>query len=229
MPSYIDGRKIEAFYDIGHKIGSGGFSTVRIATSKTDKKECAVKIIQKKALGSDLELVGKEIDIMRRIDHPHVIKLFDIFETSSHIYMVLELVTGGELFDRIVERGFFSEQDARAVIRCMLSAVDYLHKENIVHRDLKPENLLCTSRESDVDVKLADFGLSTVFDAQTILSTTCGTPGYVAPEVLMQRGYGKEVDLWSIGVIAYILFCGFPPFYSEDQNELFQQIITAKF
>jgi len=141
----------------------------------------------------------------------------------------MELVTGGELFDRIVEKGSYSEEDAKTLVRKIVSAIEYLHSLNIAHRDLKPENLLVKSIADDTEVKIADFGLSKIIDEQKMMQTACGTPGYVAPEVLNAEGYDKEVDMWSIGVITYILLCGFPPFYSESVPEVFEQIMKAEF
>jgi len=141
----------------------------------------------------------------------------------------MELVTGGELFDRIVEKGSYSEEDAKELVRKIVSAVEYLHSKGIAHRDLKPENLLVKSLENDTEVKIADFGLSKIIDQEKMMQTACGTPGYVAPEVLQAEGYGEEVDMWSIGVITYILLCGFPPFYSESVPEVFEQIMKAEY
>jgi calcium/calmodulin-dependent protein kinase I len=136
-------------------------------------------------------------------------------------------VTGGELFDKIVEIGNYTEADAAKLVHKMLSAIDYLHNMGIVHRDLKPENLLLKDNSVSAEVKLADFGLSKIVGQAVMMQTACGTPGYVAPEVLKAQGYGPEVDLWSIGVITYILLCGFPPFYHEEMPELFEQIMSA--
>jgi serine/threonine protein kinase len=132
----------------------------------------------------------------------------------------MELVTGGELFDRIVEKGSYTEKDAADLIKQVLSAVAYMHDSGVVHRDLKPENLLYHSPDEDSKIMISDFGLSKMEDSG-IMATACGTPGYVAPEVLAQKPYGKEVDVWSIGVISYILLCGYPPFYDENDANLF--------
>jgi len=141
----------------------------------------------------------------------------------------MELVTGGELFDKIVDKGSYSESDASTLIKKIVSAVEYLHSLNIVHRDLKPENLLLRSADNDLEVALADFGLSKIVGPQTLMQTACGTPSYVAPEVLNATGYDREVDLWSIGVITYIMLCGFPPFYGDSVPEIFEQIMDANF
>uniref|UniRef100_A0A023GH21 Putative ca2+/calmodulin-dependent protein n=1 Tax=Amblyomma triste TaxID=251400 RepID=A0A023GH21_AMBTT len=140
----------------------------------------------------------------------------------------MELVTGVNVFDRIVEKGSYTEKDASDLIRQILEAVDYMHSQGVVHRDLKPENLLYYCPDEDSKIMISDFGLSKMEDSG-IMATACGTPGYVAPEVLAQKPYGKAVDVWSIGVIAYILLCGYPPFYDESDANLFAQILKGEF
>jgi calcium/calmodulin-dependent protein kinase I len=170
-----------------------------------------------------------EIAILKKVKHDNIISLLEMFECGDKIYFVMELVTGGELFDRIVEKGSYTEEDAKRLVRKITHAIKYLHENDIAHRDLKPENLLVKSLEEDTEVKIADFGLSKVIDQDKMMQTACGTPGYVAPEVLNAEGYDKEVDMWSIGVITYILLCGFPPFYSESVPEVFEQIMKADY
>jgi len=162
------------------------------------------------------------------LKHPNIVELLDVFEDRTHVYLVMELVTGGELFDRIVEKGSYTEKDASYLIKQVLKAVDFMHDKGVVHRDLKPENLLYYSPDEDSKIMISDFGLSKTEESGT-MATACGTPGYVAPEVLAQKPYGKEVDIWSIGVIAYILLCGYPPFYDENDSELFRQILKAEY
>ncbi|XP_010117922.1 PREDICTED: calcium/calmodulin-dependent protein kinase type 1D-like, partial [Chlamydotis macqueenii] len=140
-----------------------------------------------------------------RIKHENIVALEDIYESPNHLYLVMQLVSGGELFDRIVEKGFYTEKDASTLIRQVLDAVYYLHRMGIVHRDLKPENLLYYSQDEESKIMISDFGLSKMEGKGDVMSTACGTPGYVAPEVLAQKPYSKAVDCWSIGVIAYIL------------------------
>ncbi|XP_067614474.1 calcium/calmodulin-dependent protein kinase type 1 [Eurosta solidaginis] len=152
----------------------------------------------------------------------------ETFEDKTKVYLVMELVTGGELFDRIVEKGSYTEKDASGLIRQILEAVDYMHEQGVVHRDLKPENLLYYSSDEHSKIMISDFGLSKIEDSG-IMATACGTPGYVAPEVLSQKPYGKAVDVWSIGVISYILLCGYPPFYDENDANLFAQILKGEF
>ncbi|XP_061550328.1 calcium/calmodulin-dependent protein kinase type 1G-like isoform X2 [Phycodurus eques] len=154
--------------------------------------------------------------------------MVDFYESQTYFYLVMQLVSGGELFDRILDRGVYSEMDASRVIRQVLHAVSYLHHNDIVHRDLKPENILYYSPEENSKIMISDFGLSKMLD-KDVMSTACGTPGYVAPEVLAQKPYSKAVDCWSIGVITYILLCGYPPFYEDSETRLFSKITEAQY
>ncbi|NWR21398.1 KCC4 kinase, partial [Emberiza fucata] len=155
----------------------------------------------------DKKIVRTEIGVLLRLSHPNIIKLKEIFETPTEISLVLELVTGGELFDRIVEKGYYSERDAADAVKQILEAVSYLHANGIVHRDLKPENLLYATPAPDAPLKIADFGLSKIVEDHVTMKTVCGTPGYCAPEILRGCAYGPEVDMWSLGIITYILSC----------------------
>jgi len=218
-------------YDFGEELGRGAFAVVRYATHKKSKRKYAVKIIDKKNLGeSHAVSLKREIEIMQQVAHPNIIKLRQVFENEKkYVYLVMELVTGGELFDRIVDKSQYGEKDAALLTKKMVDALKYLHERKIAHRDLKPENILLANQMSDTDVKLADFGLSRMIDESTMMKTACGTPTYVAPEVLKATGYGPEVDMWSIGVITYILLCGFPPFYGDTIPEMFEQIMSGTF
>ncbi|KAH8342756.1 hypothetical protein KR084_006072 [Drosophila pseudotakahashii] len=235
---------IEEKYNLHGLLGTGAFSEVRLAESKeTPGDHFAVKIIDKKALKGKEESLENEIRVLRRfsanhfdgkcpngtrLTHPNIVQLLETYEDKSKVYLVMELVTGGELFDRIVEKGSYTEKDASHLIRQILEAVDYMHEQGVVHRDLKPENLLYYSADDDSKIMISDFGLSKMEDSG-IMATACGTPGYVAPEVLAQKPYGKAVDVWSIGVISYILLCGYPPFYDENDANLFAQILKGVF
>ena len=191
--------------------------------------EVAIKIIDK-AKVEDMQDIQREIEIMNMVDHPNVINLFEIFDEPKKMNLVLELVTGGELFDRIVAKGNYSEKDAATCMSQLCQALDYLHTKKIVHRDLKPENLLYASPADDANLKVADFGLARMLTAGDMMKTACGTPGYVAPEILKNKGYDSgAVDMWSAGVILYILLCGFPPFYEEELPALFDQILHARY
>lgn len=203
-------------------LGSGAFSEVFLVRQRVTGKLFALKCIKKTPAFRDSNLEN-EIAVLRRIKHENIVTLEDIYESSTHYYLVMQLVSGGELFDRILERGVYTEHDASLVIRQVLSAVQYLHENGIVHRDLKPENLLYLTPEENSRIMLTDFGLSKM-EQSGVMSTACGTPGYVAPEVLAQKPYSKAVDCWSIGVITYILLCGYPPFYEETESKLFEKI-----
>jgi len=217
-------------YEIKKELGRGAFSVVKLGVNKKTKEKVAIKIINRNDVGQDYEKnLRMEMEILKKVHHENIIALLEMIEAGNKLYFVMELVTGGELFDRIVEKGSYSEEDARVLVKKIVSAIDYLHKLGIAHRDLKPENLLVKSIQNDTEVKIADFGLSKIIDKEKLMQTACGTPGYVAPEVLNAEGYDKEVDMWSIGVITYILLCGFPPFYSESVPEVFEQIMKAEY
>eukprot|EP00457_Paulinella_chromatophora_P004007 gb/GEZN01004017.1/.p1 GENE.gb/GEZN01004017.1/~~gb/GEZN01004017.1/.p1 ORF type:complete len:324 (-),score=73.00 gb/GEZN01004017.1/:207-1178(-) len=218
-------------YKASEKLGCGSFATVKKATRKSDKQVFAVKIIKKNDLKpEELQVVHDEVEIMHKIDHPHCVKFIEVYETKKRLYMVMELLTGGELFDRIVEKQAFSEKEAVGVISSVAGALQYLHRHGIVHRDLKPENLLCSSKSDDFVIKITDFGLAKFrINANATMHTACGTPGYVAPEVLKNEAYGPEVDVWSLGVIMYILLCGFPPFYHAKTSELYKLIKGGRY
>ena len=216
-------------YEVLQTLGTGAFSEVKKAIHKETKKLVAIKIIDRAKCKGKESMIQSEIEILKKVEHPNIIKLFDIFESTDKIYLVMELVTGGELFDSIVERGKYSEQDSAQLIYQILKGIEYLHSVGICHRDLKPENLLYFDKSKNARIMISDFGLSKIFNEDQVMKTACGTPGYVAPEVLRRKGYRKEVDMWSIGVITYILLCGYPPFYEENNAELFNQILKGKF
>ncbi|XP_068611176.1 calcium/calmodulin-dependent protein kinase type 1D [Brachionichthys hirsutus] len=210
-------------------LGTGAFSEVVLAQERLTGRMFAVKCIPKKALKGKESSIENEIAVLRKIKHENIVALEDIYESPDHLYLIMQLVSGGELFDRIVEKGFYTEKDASTLIRQVLDAVDYLHHMGIVHRDLKPENLLYFNPQDESKIMISDFGLSKMEGSGDVMSTACGTPGYVAPEVLAQKPYSKAVDCWSIGVIAYILLCGYPPFYDENDSKLFEQILKADY
>ena len=162
------------------------------------------------------------------MNHPNIVRLIDFYDEPSQYLIAMEYLEGGELFDRIVKKAYYNEKEARDLAQIFLSAVKYMHDRNVVHRDLKPENLLLKSQSDDADVKIADFGFATIAEADT-LTEQCGTPGYVAPEILGHKKYGKAVDMWSVGVITYILLGGYPPFHDDNQRQLFKKIQAAKY
>ncbi|KAI9188287.1 hypothetical protein H9P43_002678 [Blastocladiella emersonii ATCC 22665] len=235
MPNILDpGRArtldhLNAKYDVGDVIGTGAFSEVRKATERATGVQFAVKVIDKAKCKGKESMIQSEVAILSRVKHRNVIRLFEMYESPTKIYLIMEIVTGGELFDRIVARGFYTEADAAKLVCEILLGVRYLHSLNICHRDLKPENLLFYDASPTSRIMISDFGLSKIFSDEQVMRTACGTPGYVAPEVLRREIYTKQVDMWSIGVITYILLCGYPPFYEENNHALFQQIMRGEY
>ncbi|KAG6079338.1 hypothetical protein E4U15_003825 [Claviceps sp. LM218 group G6] len=216
----------KAKYRFGKTLGAGTYGVVREADGPTGK--VAVKIILKKNVKGNEKMVYDELDMLQRLKHPHIVRFVDWFESRDKFYIVTELATGGELFDRICEQGKFTEKDASQTIKQIMSAVDYLHDNDVVHRDLKPENLLYVTREPDSNLILADFGIAKALDSkEETLKTMAGSFGYAAPEVMEQKGHGKPVDMWSMGVITYTLLCGYPPFRSENLRDLLRECTVA--
>lgn len=233
-PTLIAGEITEDIhrkYKIHELLGTGSYAIVKRCTRKFDKMEFAVKQIKKANLTpEELKTVMLEVEIMKKLEHPNIVFLVDIFESPKKVYMVLELLTGGELFDRIVRDNFFTEKAASRVMRVMTEAIAYLHSKNVVHRDLKPENVIFSSDREDAEIKITDFGLAKMdVRDNNSLKTACGTPNYVAPEVLESKPYGFPVDMWSLGVILYILLCGFPPFIANDNCQLYIRIKKGLF
>lgn len=216
----------KAKYRFGRTLGAGTYGIVREADSSEGK--VAVKIILKKNVKGNERMVYDELDMLQRLKHPHIVKFVDWFESRDKYYIVTELATGGELFDRICEQGKFTEKDASQTIKQVLGAVDYLHGKNVVHRDLKPENLLYKTKAADSELVLADFGIAKMLDSKDeVLTTMAGSFGYAAPEVMLKKGHGKPVDMWSMGVITYTLLCGYSPFRSENLQDLIDECSNA--
>uniref|UniRef100_A0A8D2NBJ9 Serine/threonine-protein kinase DCLK2 n=1 Tax=Zonotrichia albicollis TaxID=44394 RepID=A0A8D2NBJ9_ZONAL len=216
-------------YKVGKVIGDGNFAVVKECVERSTGKEFALKIIDKAKCCGKEHLIENEVSILRRVKHPNIIMLVEEMDTPSELYLVMELVKGGDLFDAITSSTKYTERDGSAMVYNLASALKYLHGLNIVHRDIKPENLLvCEYSDGTKSLKLGDFGLATVVEGP--LYTVCGTPTYVAPEIIAETGYGLKVDIWAAGVITYILLCGFPPFRSENnlQEDLFDQILVGK-
>ncbi|OAA54733.1 calcium/calmodulin-dependent kinase [Niveomyces insectorum RCEF 264] len=217
----------KAKYNFGRMLGAGTYGIVREADGPTGK--VAIKVILKKNVKGNEQMVYDELDLLRNLKHPHIVRFVDWFESRDKYYIVTQLATGGELFDRICEQGKFTEKDASQTIKQVLTAVDYLHNNNIVHRDLKPENLLYLTKEPDSDLVLADFGIAKMLDNKDgVLTTMAGSFGYAAPEVMLKRGHGKPVDMWSMGVITYTLLCGYSPFRSENLQDLIEECTSAR-
>ncbi|XP_042148180.1 calcium/calmodulin-dependent protein kinase type II delta chain isoform X4 [Ixodes scapularis] len=213
-------------YELKEELGKGAFSIVRRCVQKSTGLEFAAKIINTKKLSSrDFQKLEREARICRKLNHPNIVRLHDSIQEEGYHYLIFDLVTGGELFEDIVAREYYSEADASHCIQQILESVNHCHMNNVVHRDLKPENLLLASKAKGAAVKLADFGLAIeVQGEQQAWYGFAGTPGYLSPEVLKKDPYGKPVDIWACGVILYILLVGYPPFWDEDQHRLYMQI-----
>ncbi|EIE85865.1 hypothetical protein RO3G_10575 [Rhizopus delemar RA 99-880] len=217
QPESYERKKNYTFLEV---LGSGSFGSVKKAVRISDGKEVAIKIIPRRNVQNHFDMVKDEVDVLRGLNHPNVIGFYDYFESSA---------TGGELFERLFERGKFSEKDAVVIIRSVLKGLEYLHSNDIVHRDMKPENLLFKTPESDANLVICDFGIAKHNSETSALETVCGSPGYVAPEVLTRKGYGTPIDMWAVGVITYTLLCGYQPFQAEDQVELIDEITHARY
>jgi len=205
-------------------IGKGSFARVFLAQRRNNGMNLAVKTFDKSLLTSSTEKARasliNEINVMRRLEHSNIIQLYEVHESDKHIYLVLELLQGGELLDRIMRKGQYHERDASLLMKNLLSALDYMHSKGIMHRDIKPENLILKDSQNDSEIKIADFGLATFINSNDQLFKRCGTPGYVAPEILEDEKYDEKVDIFSSGVILYILLTGGSPFHAQDYNQI---------
>lgn len=221
-PSYAQ----KTDYIFGRTLGAGTFGIVRQARRISTKEEVAIKIVMKKALKGNEKVFYEELGLLQKCKHPNIVGFRDWFESKDKFYIVTQLATGGELFDRIVKEGKFTESDAVIVIVQILKAVSYLHDElNIVHRDLKPENLIYITEDPNSQLVLADFGIAKeLLTPDEVLTSAAGSFGYCAPEVLMGTGHGKPCDIWSLGVIAFTLLVGYSPFRSENVNDFLQEV-----
>ncbi|XP_073690148.1 calcium/calmodulin-dependent protein kinase type II subunit gamma isoform X27 [Garra rufa] len=226
MATIVTSTRFTDEYQLYEELGKGAFSVVRRCVKKSTGQEYAAKIINTKKLSArDHQKLEREARICRLLKHPNIVRLHDSIAEEGFHYLVFDLVTGGELFEDIVAREYYSEADASHCINQILESVSHIHQHDIVHRDLKPENLLLASKMKGAAVKLADFGLAIeVQGDQQAWFGFAGTPGYLSPEVLRKDPYGKPVDIWACGVILYILLVGYPPFWDEDQHKLYQQI-----
>jgi calcium/calmodulin-dependent protein kinase I len=245
-------RNVGDIYVFGPTLGSGAFSVVKKVRSKETGEEYAMKVVNRASLDKALESALKdEIAILNELRHEHIMGLVDTFATINKYYLVTELLEGGELFDRvrcrcftscclptsimsrtdtyifniqIVEKTTYTESEARDVCKILFNAIDYCHVRKVCHRDLKPENLLLKGKQCDIDLKIADFGFARKAPAEDSLKTVCGSPGYVSPEILKRDPYGLKTDMWSLGVIIFILLGGYPPFQNDDQKLQFENI-----
>jgi len=212
-------------YEISNEIlGKGYFAVVKTATEKASNRKVAVKFVNKKLVEKAKNL-ETETELLQRINHKHIVSLIDICDTKDTLFIVMELMEGGELYEEIVRRKSFTEKDASYIMYQLFLALEYLHENQIVHRDLKLENLLLI-KPGGLELKLADFGLSKVYTGEAML-TACGTPYYVAPEILTGEGYNKKIDTWAAGVLLYVLLSGRLPFSGETDVDLFKAIIKS--
>ena len=216
----IETNKNDIFEDftILEEIGEGGQAKVYLAQKKDDLVEYAIKLIDKTSIDDkEHTYIQNEILIMNIIDHPNIIKMLDCYETDENYFIVLEYMRGGELFEKIIEKEFFTEEEAVNVLNTLLDAVGYCHSKGIIHRDLKPENILYESEEEDSLLKIADFGVSKILNnPKELISTVIGSSSYIAPEVLQGFKYTSKCDIYAIGNIFYIILCGYPPFDEES-------------
>ncbi|KAG1348184.1 Non-specific serine/threonine protein kinase [Cocos nucifera] len=226
------GRTRVGKYELGRTLGEGTFAKVKFARNVETGEFFAIKILDKEKIlrHKMIGQIKREISTMKLIKHPNVIRMYEVMASKTKIYIVLELVTGGELFDKIACHGKLKEDEARKYFQQLINAVDYCHSRNVFHRDLKPENLLL---DSNGVLKVSDFGLSALpqqFREDGLLHTTCGTPNYVAPEVIHNKGYdGAKADLWSCGVILFVLMAGYLPFEDSNLMSLYKKIFKAEF
>ncbi|RMC06203.1 hypothetical protein DUI87_15633 [Hirundo rustica rustica] len=216
------------FYDIERTLGKGNFAVVKLARHRVTKTQVAIKIIDKTRLDpSNLEKIYREVQIMKLLNHPHIIKLYQVMETKDMLYIVTEFAKNGEMFDHLTSNGHLSESEARKKFWQILSAVEYCHSHHIVHRDLKTENLLL---DANMNIKLADFGFGNFYKSGEPLSTWCGSPPYAAPEVFEGKEYeGPHLDIWSLGVVLYVLVCGSLPFDGPNLPTLRQRVLEGRF
>uniref|UniRef100_M0ZJY3 non-specific serine/threonine protein kinase n=1 Tax=Solanum tuberosum TaxID=4113 RepID=M0ZJY3_SOLTU len=222
--------RIGEHYTLGKKLGQGQFGTTYLCTENATGHEYACKTIPKRKLfcKEDYEDVWREIQIMHHLsEHPYVVRIKGTYEDNLFVHIVMEVCKGGELFDRIVQKGHFTEKKAAQLMKTIVKVVEACHSLGVMHRDLKPENFLFDSSDEDAKLKATDFGLSIFYKPGQYFSDVVGSPYYVAPEVL-HKYYGPEIDVWSAGVILYILLCGVPPFWAETDNGIFKQILKGK-
>ncbi|OSX70770.1 hypothetical protein BU14_0672s0009 [Porphyra umbilicalis] len=242
------GRSVDTYYKLGRLLGEGAFAQVRLAADRETGEHVAIKVIKKSEFApQEMEYIRREVQVCRQVYHSNIIETRDIFDTSAELFIVLELLSGGELFDQIAEAGSFTEKQAAQVMREITKGVAYLHKSNICHGDLKPENILTKSKKWPLDVKLCDFGLANFVqdDAASeeqlemvaekaqagkgAVAGYVGTPGYVAPEIVKREPYGPAVDMWACGVVLYIMLSGKMPFFGRNDAECLKRTAEGKY
>jgi calcium-dependent protein kinase len=223
---------LQDVYRVGTKLGDGAFGSVHKITHRTTREVRAVKVIRKANLRAahEREMFFNEVAVLRSIDHPNVLKLYEFFQDDRSYYLITEYCEGGELFDRIIEEGSFSENQAAECIRQVLSVVAYCHERGIVHRDLKPENFLLDTKARDANLKVIDFGTAKVVTPGQMMTDRYGTPYYIAPEVAKASPrYNEKCDVWSCGVNLYILLCGYPPFTADSDDKIMRKVLLGRF
>ncbi|SOV81309.1 calcium-dependent protein kinase 5 [Plasmodium sp. gorilla clade G3] len=224
----MNNDELSDVYEIDrYKLGKGSYGNVVKAVSKRTGQQRAIKIIEKKKI-HNIERLKREILIMKQMDHPNIIKLYEVYEDNEKLYLVLELCDGGELFDKIVKYGSFSEYEAYKIMKQIFSALYYCHSKNIMHRDLKPENILYVDKTEDSPIQIIDWGFASKCMNNHNLKSVVGTPYYIAPEILRGK-YDKRCDIWSSGVIMYILLCGYPPFNGKNNDEILKKVKKGEF
>jgi len=211
-------------YEIGKELGRGTYSVVKVAKNKENGKNYAVKIIKKKLFNRP-EFLARETEIMTKVKHPNIVSFYGLYEDKERVYFILELINGGDLFDKIEEVDTFTEEDASKIVKQILEALKYLHSEKIVHRDIKVDNILC---DKDLNCYIADFGLSRHLD-QTLLLSKVGSLEYTAPEVFTGKGYTEACDLWSVGVVTFILLTGTFPFSDSNPKVTYEKITKVEY
>ncbi len=216
------------YYELKENLGKGKFGIVRGAIYKKTGKKVAIKVMKKSIMSQqDIELVRQEIEILKICQHPNLIRMLDVFENVEHIYIVMELLEGGDLFSYLEKRRFHvPEQRAAKIIHSLAAGLYYLHSYGVVHRDIKPENVLMVTKGENSDVKIVDFGLSKMIGPSETCREPFGTLSYVAPEVLLQKPYGKAVDVWGLGIMAHLMLVGCLPFDNEDDREVAQYLFS---
>ncbi|XP_048418124.1 serine/threonine-protein kinase SIK3 homolog isoform X3 [Stegostoma tigrinum] len=227
-PPHKTGSARICYYEIERTIGKGNFAVVKLATHIVTKAKVAIKIVDKTQLEEEnLKKIFREVQIMKMLRHPHIIRLYQVMETERMIYLVTEYASGGEIFDHLVAHGRMAEKEARKKFKQIVAAVHFCHCRNIVHRDLKAENLLL---DANLNIKIADFGFSNIFTPGQLLKTWCGSPPYAAPELFEGKEYdGPKVDIWSLGVVLYVLVCGALPFDGSTLQNLRARVLSGKF
>lgn len=220
-------ESIAAEYKISSKaLGAGSFGTVKKVLHKRTNQERACKILKKSE--QDIDKFFLEVEILAKLSHPNIMQIYEFYEDNKNFYIISELCKGGELYDMIIKRGSMTEYETAIIMKQLLSAICYSHKNNVVHRDLKPENILLDDKNDTLLIKLIDFGGARYYHKDKKMSKLHGTPYYIAPEVL-SANYDEKCDIWSCGVILYILLCGYPPFGGDDENEIMEEVKKAKY